>query len=70
MLWTIVDCWFVISIGVPQGSVLVPLLISVLIYVYIQGVSQTLSSKATHNEYICQKKEKKIYIAVNSVRMC
>ena len=36
---------------------------------YIQGIKQTLLSKATYNKYICQKKQKLQYIAVGTVRM-
>ena len=38
-------------------------------YVYIQGIRQTLLSRATNNTNICQKKEKQQYIAVVTVRM-
>ena len=34
-----------------------------IIYIYIQGIQQTLLSKATYNEVICQKKENQQYIS-------
>ena len=37
--------------------------------VSIQSIQQTLLSKATYNKYICQKKEKRQDIAVNTVKM-
>ena len=36
------------------------------IYIYIQDIQQTPLSKATYNQYICQKEEK-LYIAVGTV---
>ena len=39
------------------------------INIYIQGVYQTLLSKAPYNNYICQEKEKQQYIFVGTVRM-
>ena len=36
---------------------------------YIQGIYQTLLSKATYDKLICKKKEKQQYIAVSTVRM-
>ena len=38
------------------------------IYINIDGLQQTLSS-TTHNKYICQKKEKRLYIAAGTGRM-
>ena len=42
---------------------------SLYIYVYIQGVYQTLLPKATNNKYICRKKGKPHYISVGTLRM-
>ena len=42
---------------------------NIYIHIYIQGVQQTLLSKATYNQYICQKKGKQQYISVGTVRM-
>ena len=39
------------------------------IYTHIQGIEQTLSSNASHNTYICQKKEEQPYIAVGTLKM-
>ena len=39
------------------------------IYIYIEGIKQTLLSEATYNKYISQKKEKQQYITVCKVRM-
>ena len=39
----------------------------VFTYVYIEGIEQTLLSRATDNQYICQKKEKQ-YITDGTVR--
>ena len=39
------------------------------IHVYIEGIQQTLLSKASYNKYICQKKEKLQYISVGTERM-
>ena len=39
-----------------------------LIYINIEGI-KTLLSKATYNNYICEKKEKQQYISVGTVRM-
>ena len=38
------------------------------IHIYIQGVEQTLSSEATYNKYVCEKKEKQQHIAVGTAR--
>ena len=40
----------------------------VVIYIYIYGISQMVLSKATYNKYICHKKVKQ-YIAVGTIRM-
>ena len=37
------------------------------VHIYIQGLQQTLLSKATDNQYICQKKEGQEYVAVGTV---
>ena len=42
---------------------------NIYIHINIQGVQQTLLSKATYNQYICQKKGKQQYISVGTVRM-
>ena len=39
------------------------------VYVHIEGIKQTLLSKASYNKYICQKKQKQQYITVGTVRM-
>jgi hypothetical protein len=39
------------------------------IYIDIEGIQQTLLSKATYSKYICQKKEKQQYLAIGTVRM-
>ena len=39
------------------------------IYVYSQGLQQTLLSTASNNKYICQKEEKQQYSSVGTVRM-
>ena len=39
------------------------------IYIDIEGIQQTLLSKATYSKYICQKKEKQQYITVSTVKM-
>ena len=42
---------------------------NIYIYIYIQGIQQTLLSKATYSKYICRKKEKQEYVSVGTVRM-
>ena len=57
--------WVLVSLKKKQRE----LTNEIYVYIYIQGVQQTLLSRATHNKSICQKKEEQHYISVGTVRM-